>query len=110
MIPVPQPPDASNEDEIESEAAVWGFLLALFLFKLVTVVVIFWQLRTWESGLILGATLWYFFPPLILLAAGPVYFYYRLRKVRARREALQRSEWMLDDEEPLPALEQPRRS
>ncbi|MFN8664293.1 MAG: hypothetical protein U0075_20575 [Thermomicrobiales bacterium] len=110
MIPIPQPPDSSTEDEIESETAVWGFLLALFLFKLVTVVVIFWQLRTWESGLILGATLWYFFPPLILLAAGPVYFYYRLRKVRARREALQRSEWMLDDEQPLPALEQPKRS
>jgi hypothetical protein len=109
MIPLPQAPD-TTEDEIESETAVWGFLLALFLFKLVTVIVIFWQLRTWESGLILGATLWYFFPPLILLAAGPVYFYYRLRKVRARREALRRSEWMLDDEEPLPALEQPRRS
>ena len=110
MIPVPRSPDSSAEDEVESEAAVWGFLLALFLFKLVTVIVIFWQLRTWESGLILGATLWYFFPPLILLAAGPVYFYLRLRKVRARREALQRSEWMLDDEQPLPALNQPKRS
>jgi len=110
MIPVPQPPDSSEDDGIESEAAVWGFLLSLFLFKLVTVIVIFWQLRTWEAGLILGATFWYFFPPLILLAAGPVYFYYRLRKVRARREALQRSEWMLDDEQPLPAVEHPRRS
>jgi hypothetical protein len=110
MIPIPQPPDSSNDDEIESEATVWGFLIALFLFKLVTVMVIFWQLRTWESGLILGATLWYFFPPLILLAAGPVFFYLRLRKVRAKREALRRSEWMLDDEQPLPTLEQPRRS
>jgi hypothetical protein len=110
MIPMPQPPDSSDEDEIEAEASVWGFLLALFIFKLVTVVVIFWQLRTWESGLILGATLWYFFPPLILLAAGPVFFYLRLRKVRAKREALRRSEWMLDDEQPLPTLEQPRRS
>lgn len=110
MIPMPQPPDSSNEDEIESEAAVWAFLLALFLFKLVTVIVIFWQLRTWESGLILGATFWYFFPPLILLGAGPVYFYLRLRRVRAKRDALRRAEWMLDDEHPVPTLEQPRRS
>lgn len=110
MIPVPRPPNSSEEDEIESEAAVWGFLLALFIFKIVTVIVIFWQLRTWESGLILGSTLWYWFPPLLLLAAGPVLFYRRLRKVRARRDALRRSEWMLDEEQPLPTLEQPKRS
>ncbi len=110
MIPIPQPPDSGDEDEIEAEVTVWGFLIALFIFKLVTVVVIFWQLRTWESGLILGATLWYFFPPLILLAAGPVFFYLRLRKARAKRDALRRAEWMLDDEQPAPTLEQPRRS
>jgi hypothetical protein len=110
MIPVPQPADSSNVEAIEAEAAVWGFLLSLFIFKLVTVIVIFWQLRTWESGLILGATLWYWFPPLMLLAAGPVFFYYRLRKVRARRDALRRSEWMLDDEQSLPTLERPSRS
>ena len=110
MTPIPQPPDSNDGDVIEAEASVWGFLLALFIFKLVTVIVIFWQLRTWEAGLILGSTLWYWFPPLILLASGPVFFYYRLRKVRARREALRRAEWMLDAEQPLPTLEQPRRS
>jgi hypothetical protein len=111
MVPVPRSPDVNAEDdEVESEASIWGFLLALFLFKLVTVIVIFWQMQTWEAGLILGATFWYFFPPLILLASGPVYFYLRLRKVRARREALRRSEWMLDDDQPLPTLKQAKRS
>jgi hypothetical protein len=102
MIPIPGQHD--DDDETEGAAAVWGFLLSLFIFKLVTVIVIFWHMRTWESGLILGATFWYFFPPLLLLGAGPVIFYYRLRKVRARREALRRAEWMLDDHEiPTPA-------
>lgn len=110
MIPVPEPPSSSDGDVFEAEASVWGFLIALFIFKLVTVIVIFWYMRTWEAGLVLGATLWYWFPPLMLLAAGPVVFYYRLRKVRARRDALRRSEWMLDDEQPLPAMEQPKRS
>ena len=110
MVPVPGSANSSEADVIEAEAAVWGFLLGLFIFKLVTVGVIFWYNRTWETGLVLGATLWYWFPPLVILAAGPVLFYYRLRKVRARRDALQRSEWMLDDEHPLPALERPRRS
>lgn len=96
MIPIPQSPD-TPEDETEGAAAVWGFLIALFLFKLVTVGIVFWHLRTWESGIILGSTLWYFFPPLILLGAGPVLFYLRLRRIRKRRDALTRSEWMLDD-------------
>lgn len=96
MIPIPTQGD--DHDEQDAQAAVWGFLTVLFLFKVVTVALIFWHLRTWEAGLILGSTLWYWIPPLILLVAGPALFYYRLRKVRARRDALRRSEWMLEDE------------
>lgn len=92
MIPLPSQHD--DADEPDAAAAVWVFLLTLFFFKLATVVLIFWHMRTWEAGLFLGSTLWYFFPPLVLLGAGPAIFYYRLRKVRARREALRRSEWM----------------
>lgn len=88
------PAQRDDHEESEGSAAVWAFLLTLFFFKLATVVLIFWHMRTWETGLFLGSTLWYFFPPLILLGAGPALFYYRLRKVRARREALRRSEWM----------------
>ena len=73
-------------EEHEGAAAVWAFLLVLFFFKLATVILIFWHMRTWESGVILGSTLWYWFPPLLLLGAGPALFY-RLRKVRSRREA-----------------------
>jgi hypothetical protein len=96
-------PTQRDDDESESAAAVWAFLLVLFFFKLATVVLIFWHMRTMEAGIVLGATLWYWFPPLILLGAGPVIFYYRLRKVRARREALRRSEWMVAGEEEIAA-------
>lgn len=92
------PSQSDETDESEGAGAVWGFLLVLFAFKVVTVVLIFWHLQTWESGIVLGATLWYWFPPLIALAAGPLIFYYRLRKVRARREALRRAEWMIGDD------------
>ena len=90
-------PTQRDDGEEDSAAAVWTFILVLFFFKLATVVLIFWHLRTWESGIILGSTLWYFFPPLIVLGLGPAIFYYRLRKVRARREALRRAEWMVGD-------------
>jgi hypothetical protein len=90
-------PTQRDDGEEDSAAAVWTFILVLFFFKLATVVLNFWHLRTWESGIILGSTLWYFFPPLIVLGLGPAIFYYRLRKVRARREALRRAEWMVGD-------------
>jgi hypothetical protein len=105
MIPIPSP---HGDDEDDSSAAVWAFVLTLFFFKLATVVLIFWHLHTFESGIILGSTLWYFFPPMILLGAGPAIFYYRLRKARARREALQRAEWMVDDQD-VPAHVEHRR-
>jgi hypothetical protein len=92
------PSQREDDEDSEGAGAVWGFLLVLFAFKVITVILIFWHLQTWESGVILGATLWYWFPPLIVLSAGPLLFYYRLRKVRARREALRRSEWMVGDD------------
>lgn len=99
MIPLPSQREELEGEDQEGSATVWAFLLILFFFKLATVVLIFWHLRTWDSGVVLGATLWYWFPPLILLGAGPVLFYYRLRKVRGRREALHRSEWMVGDDQ-----------
>ena len=99
MIYLPSQREEPEGEEQEGSAAVWAFLLVLFFFKLATVILIFWHLHTWESGVVLGATLWYWIPPLILLGAGPVLFYYRLRKVRGRREALQRSEWMVGDDQ-----------
>jgi hypothetical protein len=102
------PSQREDDEEAESAGSVWGFLIVLFIFKLATIALIFWHMRTWESGIILGSTLWYWFPPLAVLAAGPIAFYYRLRKVRARREALRRSEWMIDEQDvPTPAARKP---
>ena len=78
MISLPTQRDDMDGDENDGAAAVWAFLLVLFFFKLATVVLIFWHMRTWESGVVLGSTLWYWFPPLVLLGAGPALFYYCL--------------------------------
>jgi hypothetical protein len=103
MIYLPSQREERDGEEQEGSAAVIAFLLVLFFFKLATVILIFWHLRTWESGVVLGATFWYWIPPLMLLGAGPALFYYRLRKVRGRREALQRAEWMVGDDQNLDA-------
>lgn len=85
----------SHDDEDEGNGSAWGFLWVLFAFKIVTVGLIFWHLRTVQSGIIIGATIWYWFPLFGILLAGPLLFRYRLRRVRARREELRRAEWML---------------
>ena len=86
-------------EDHDAGAAVWGFIWVLFAFKLVTVGLIFYHLRTFETGLIIGATLWYWFPVLGVLAAGPLLFRYRLLRVRAKREHLRRAEWMVEHDE-----------
>lgn len=83
-------------DEEFDRGAVWAFLGILFAFKMATVVLIFWHMRTAETGALLAATTWYWFPVVGVLVAGPLLFRYRLLKVRARREQLRRAEWMED--------------
>ena len=89
-------PDDPEQDGI---AAAWAFLWILFAFKMATVGLIFYHLRTAETGLILTATTWYWLPVIGFMIAGPLLFRYRLRRVRAKREALRRAEWMLDQEQ-----------
>jgi hypothetical protein len=79
----------------------------LFAFKLATVALILYHLRTWQTGLLLGATTWYFLPVLAVLVGGPILFQIRLRRVRARREALRRAEWMIEQDS---AIDDPART
>ncbi len=88
-----------HDPDYDGGAAAWGFLWVLFAFKLATVVLIFYHMHTFEVGLFLTATTWFWFPVLGALLAGPLLFRYRLRRVRAKREALRRAEWMLDHEQ-----------
>ena len=85
--------------EPENDAsAAWAVIWVLFAFKLITAGLIFYHMATPETGLLLGATTWYWFPLVGVLVAGPLLFRYRLRRVRAKREELRRQEWMLDPE------------
>ncbi len=88
-------PGRPSEDE-EGAAIVQAFLAVLFVFKIATVALIFWHLRTWQTGLFLGATSWYFIPLMAAFFGAPIVFAWRLRRARAKRRALLRAEWMVD--------------
>lgn len=93
-----------ERDENFDGLPVRGFLWTLFVFKIATVVVIFWAAGgSNEAGILLSATTW---PWLIIpgiVIFGWLAFHIRMRRVRARREALMRSEWMLDEHETMGA-------
>jgi len=90
------------EDEqrgaLHDRTTVWGFLWVLFLFKAGTVAATMWAAGlTSEATVLLSITTW---PWLIipgLALSGPLLYRYRLRRVRARKVALHRAEWLVNE-------------
>jgi hypothetical protein len=92
--------ETREQDESFDGLPVRGFLWTLFFFKMATVAVIFWAAGgSSEAGILLSATTW---PWLIIpgiVVSGWLLVHFRMRRVRARRQALIRSEWMVDERE-----------
>lgn len=88
---------ADSEDD--SKATVWAFVAVLVLFKLVTVVMIYAYFQSFDAGLVIGVTTWYWIPVLVALVATPVLLRVRLLKARARRAELLRAEWMVEPDD-----------
>ncbi len=76
---------------------VWLLLGAIAGAKLATLTVVLWLSWSPEAGLLAAVTVWHWLPLAAALLAGPVLFRVRLRRVRARREALRRAEWLLPE-------------
>lgn len=82
--------------ERDDRATVWAFVWVLFTFKAVTAVVI-WVVasRSAEASTILAGTHWFWLILPVVAVAGPLVYQVRLRRVRRRRRALQRAEWLV---------------
>lgn len=93
-------PGSANDDDDFDGISARGLLWTLMIFKIATVAAIYWAARgSNEAGILLFVTTWpWLIIPAIVLF-GWLAVHMRLRRVRARREALQRSEWMLDEHE-----------
>jgi hypothetical protein len=104
--PAPAVPSLPPESDA-TPRAVWLLLGTIAAAKLGTVVVVLWLSHSLPALALVGATVWFWLPVAAALLAGPLLFRRRLRRVRARREALRRAEWMLDDPRPAPARPRP---
>lgn len=88
-----------RHDEHDGRQAAIAFLWVLIVFKVVTTVLIFLHLRSFDTFVFLAATFWYWIPIIGFLIAGPLLYRYRLIKMRAKRERLRRSEWMTEPDQ-----------
>ena len=77
--------------------------------KLATILVVVWLAWSPEAGLLVAVTSWAWVVLGAALLAGPVAWRVRLRRVRARRAALLRAEWMVEGDGRLrPRAPEPR--
>lgn len=81
----------------EAKETLWAFLWILFVFKAVSLGVLFVYTDSVEVRTLVGATSW----PWLLIPgfaiAGPALYRWRLVAMRRRRERLRKSEWMIDE-------------
>lgn len=89
---------ANAKQKKDEKTTVWVFVWTLFAFKVVTIGAILWASGgTGEARALMLATSWIYVGLPIAAVAGPIVFWVRRRRVRRKRAALQRAEWMLQD-------------
>ena len=86
-----------HDDEAPSSFGAWTLVWTLVVMKVVTIVVVILAARQTEAGTLFAIITWHWLVALGALLAAPVLYRVRLRRVRARRTALLRSEWMVDE-------------
>jgi hypothetical protein len=86
-----------DDDSLSPPRGAWLFLLSIVFAKISLITVVF----VWDfsplSTLYVVLTSWTWIIIGVVLLFGPASLAIRLRKVRSRRHALVRSEWMLDE-------------
>jgi hypothetical protein len=85
-----------HERDESGKRAGWTFLWTLFVFKIVTVGIIWYAATSTHSNEtpFIIATTWYWFLIPIIGISGPLLYRWRLVRMRRRREALRGAEWM----------------
>lgn len=86
-----------DSEDIGPPRGVWMLLLAIILAKIVVVGAVLTVEFTWTSSVFLFVTTWFWIIAGVAVFAGPAIFAFRLRKVRSRRDQLQRSEWVVEE-------------
>jgi hypothetical protein len=89
--------DREEREAREARETMWAFLWILFVFKAITLGVLFFYTDSPEVKHLIGMTSW----PWLLIPgvaiAGLIAYRKRLVIARRRRERLRKAEWMIDE-------------
>jgi hypothetical protein len=99
--PAPPPLLVEESDELfqRPSRGTWLMIGALLIVKIGGLIVIFAIDPSEMAALFAFVSTWIWFVVLGVLLAGPVSYWWRLRRMRRKRAALQRSEWMVETED-----------
>jgi len=102
--PAPPPLLIDETDELfgRPSRGTWMMIITLLIAKIGGPIVIFAIDPSRMAALLAVVSTWLWIVVLGILLAGPAGYWWRLHRVRARKDALQRSEWMVESDE-LPA-------
>src|SRR5688572_25219157 len=97
-MPSTYSPHPDREAPEEPTFSAWLLVWTIIVAKAGTILLILWAAHDFETGILLAATSWLWLGLIAVICASPLLFRIRLRRVRAKREALRRSEWMVGEE------------
>jgi hypothetical protein len=89
--------ERERREENDARQAVWGFLWILFVFKFVTIGIIWYVAAgSGESLSMIAATTWYWMIIPIAALSGPLLYRRRMMQMRKRRERLLAAEFAVE--------------
>jgi hypothetical protein len=94
---MPSPPRPTLPSEDEESFTAWPLVICLGVTKLITIVVIFLNVRNQEALMLTVATLLPWLGVSLALLSAPVAWYWRMHRARRRRNALLEAEWRSDE-------------
>lgn len=89
--------ERERREENDARRAVWGFLWILFVFKFVTIGIIWYVAAgSGESLSMIAATTWYWLIIPIAAVSGPLLYRWRMIQMRKHRERLRAAEFAVE--------------
>ena len=100
-LPAPPPLLIQESDDFigRPSRGTWMMIISLLIAKIGGLIAIFMIDPSEMAAVFAIISTWLWIVVLGILLAGPAGYWWRLRRVRARRESLQRAEWLVETDE-----------